>query len=135
MEEALKLAEKSGYKNISHQAIEDDLEWLLAISSPSFWQALCRGLGGDRLIDSRIKVGMTVCILPTMLGGKISSVEKDIVKIYVKGVGMQHVPRSVVRLTGSSYTVWRAVWIQFIEHRADGKDADSFFSALISTKE
>lgn len=135
MKNAIELAIEGGYKRgevlMSEECYVCAYEH--AFLDPLFWQALARNLGGDKLITQRIKIGMTVGILPTMLEGKLSSVEKSEVNVYVKGVGIQkHLPRSCIRLTGKSFTVWRALWTQFIDHLAEGKDADSFFTALLA---
>jgi hypothetical protein len=53
IEQAIKEAEKEGFADISAHASQEDLQWLLAIISPSFWQALgkARGWPPYRLID------------------------------------------------------------------------------------
>ena len=45
IEQAIKEAEKEGFADISAHASQEDLQWLLAIISPSFWQALGKARG------------------------------------------------------------------------------------------
>lgn len=102
LEKAIQEAEKNGFADISRHAMPEDLRWLLAVTSPAFWQALGKARGW----------GEQAC-LEHGFNGRFDDYHRDCGKCM-----------------GKEYKGYVYQMHCFIDHLADGKDADSFFQNL-----
>lgn len=106
MEEVLKLAIEGGYKQFNAPR-KNYIEIDRALLDPLFWQALGKSLGWKKK-----------CSIKYEEGG-----------VYLEKEAREYISKTV------NMDMWQYQMHRFIDHLASGKDADSFFSALISTKE
>lgn len=123
MEKAIKLAIEGGYKwkkssnfringqeiiwrNEAGSWIEQLLREQLLLD-PLFWQALGKSLGWEEHGD----------------------------EYRLKGYMKMHKDGSVTSDLRSVWEGWQYAWHRFIDHLAEGKDAESFFTTLLSSNQ
>lgn len=126
IEQAIKEAvEKGGYWSIHRTRIHDfNFRRIGRLSpafglgdhvllDPSFWQALGRARGWEELVS------------------KYGTRKDDYIALYRRpGTGRNSWEKQVVGSEDSN-SEWRYHWHRFIDHLAEGKDAESFFAALL----
>lgn len=88
---------------------------------PLAWQAVGKVEGWSR----DFCIGQEVAIKPTDLVGRITSIDPTDVRVQVDGVGLQKVPREVVR--GRE---WKTAMHRMIDALAEGKTIEEFLKTL-----
>jgi hypothetical protein len=84
---------------------------LAAFLNPPFWQSLGKALGWDRPIKYRQSI-------PARMVSRVSK----------NGVIKYAVPAHIRMMSKRTHDRWTKEWHRFIDHLAEGKDAESFFA-------
>lgn len=114
MEKAIKRALEGGYAKNDPIILKSFLDhYEIHLLSPLFWQALGKAEGWEDECD---KCGT----LQTVIDSEVAEYNESVCKVH-NGLGNAHI----------MFFQWKAVWHKFIDHLAEGKDAESFFKNLL----
>lgn len=126
MEQAIKKAIEGGYKMLWDKGLRSAYPFA-AFIDPLFWQALGKALGwGIKKIDNKKKCpecgGLGMTATP-------DGEQHDCFNCGNRGKITIQVDQKVGR--DGYINAWQSYWHDFIDHLAEGKDADSFFNELL----
>jgi hypothetical protein len=113
------------------------MQWHEVALDREFWICLGKALGWDKLSNKRSnalpKLGSRVSILPTRLEGKLTSIEKDLANVNVKGVGLQkNLPLTVLCFVGKDYWYWEPIAHRFYDLILTNQPTDTFWQEIIN---
>ena len=117
IDQAIEKAHDAGYR--SGHAWESVDEWwakTAILQQPSFWQSLGKALGWGDVIK-----GLAIPMSKEQLLRIVAKTAAD--KMTEKTI------ESILRM--DNIEQWKFHWHRFIDHLAEGKDAESYFEALL----